>query len=292
MCQTYRVQPHGFRKLRAIAAAMKLEPILSGHETRGFPLVPTSQTEIAFLKLQLPAIELRLEALSIEKAELERRLEVFNCRYAEALGDLIQRALEARAKLAQYRVQALDGDENTQTRAQAETEAEEADAQFREYAKGQRTLFEEPPPPVLGQVSEQELKCLYRKACSLCHPDKVADGQQAQANEIFQALQEAYRRNDLQRVREIHTALKTDALLTPRSTFLNEMGAFQAAIAQMESAITTLMQDIQILRDSDAVRFMETTTDFDTHVHRQRQVLETELERLEKQIQQYREYVG
>ncbi len=291
-------------KLRPLAAAMKLEPILSACDARDFTpareaieaylrrmtaLAPAGRTETTLLKLQLSVIELRLDTLTNEKAELERRLMAFNRRYAEALGELIQRVLEARAKLAQDRVQTLREEEGAKARVEAEADAEEASERYEEYTRERRALFAEPPPRGLDEASERELKRLYRKACSLCHPDKVAAEHKARANEIFQELQEAYRRNDLQRVREIYAALKAGAPLAPHLALLNETNTLKATITQMESAIATLVRDLRALRDSEAVRLMESIDDFAAHVLRQRRALEAELERLEQQIRQYRE---
>ena len=59
-------------------------------------LVVAGFADIPRLRLQLETLELRLESLSDEKAELERRLITFNRRHDDALGDLIQRVLKAR----------------------------------------------------------------------------------------------------------------------------------------------------------------------------------------------------
>ena len=102
-------------KLRPVAEALQLERIidaldkgeyrlaLEAIETylgRATAIVVTGQYEIPRLRLQLEALELRLESMSDEKAEQERRLITFNRRHDDALGGLIQRVLKARAVLA------------------------------------------------------------------------------------------------------------------------------------------------------------------------------------------------
>lgn len=243
------------------------------------------QYEIPRLRLQLEALELRLESMNDEKAELERRLITFNRRHDDALGGLIQRVLQARAVLAR-----LSATANTQAAesAEAEAAAEEAERAYEEYTEQHEELQHAEPQPCLDAEAERELKQLYRKSCSLCHPDKFDDGMKARAHAIFVELQAAYRSNDIAGLREIHDTLKAGGLPDARSHTLGEVEALRAAIAELEHAIARLVAELQELQASDAIRMMAsagaTEADWPVFFERRRKDLETQLERIEQDI--------
>lgn len=135
--------------------------------------------------------------------------------------------------------------------------------------------------PKLDVETEHELKSLYRKACGLCHPDKVPEERKEAAHRVFVDLQEAYKGNDLVRVREIHESLATGGLPGTRSTTLSEAEALKAAIAEMEYAISRLVAELKTLQNSDGVRLVDnagaTESDWQIFLEQQRETLEMEL---------------
>lgn len=220
---------------------------------------------------------------------MDRRLITFNRRNDEALGELIQRLLRARAELAR-----LAASEQTKpgAREKAEAEAREAEEDYADYSRQHEELRREVPFPSLNDDEERDLKAIYRKACSLCHPDKFPEGQKEAATKVFVDLQAAYKSNDLNRVREIHALLEANGLPETRSTTLREVDKLKVAIAELEHAITRLAADIVALHSSDAYRHLEaagvTEADWQDFFTRQRAVLEVELAKVESQILAYR----
>lgn len=294
------------QKLRPAKEALRLEPILSAFDKGDFSralkciadylqrsgsLVQGDLVEISRLKLQLQTLELRLEAISDEHAELERQLTLFHHRHDEALGKLIQQVLQTRAAVARLEAElAAHGEEKVT--AQAKAKADEARAQ--EYSKQQESIREATPIPELDPDGERKLKQLYRKACNLCHPDKVTDAFKVEATATFQALQEAYRTNDLDRVAEIYESVKAGAAWSTRSTTLSEVDALKVAIAQMEHKLAALLQALRFLRESDAGQFMERIDGgpgWEHYVVSRRCELEEELNMLEGALSAYRNEV-
>ena len=125
------------RKLRPVAEALHVSAIIAaldkGEYTvaleaidaylrKATALVVAGFADIPFLRFQLQTLELRLESLSDEKADLERRLITFNRRHDDALGDLIKRILKARAELARLHA---DDQNNNKKQEEAETKAQE-----------------------------------------------------------------------------------------------------------------------------------------------------------------------
>jgi chromosome segregation ATPase len=288
------------RKLRPVAEALDLARIIAALDNgeykaalehidaylrRATALVVAGYADIARLRFQLEILELRLESLSDEKADLERSLITFNRRHDDALGNLIQRILKARAQLAQLLVADRKNDKE---REEAEATASEAKETYNDYARQHEELQRAEPLPRLDEDAEQELKSLYRKACSLCHPDKVTEDRKEAAHSAFVELQEAYKGNDLARVREIHVALKSGGLPGTRSTTLSEVEALSAAIAELEYAIARMIVELKALQASDGIRLVNaagaTEADWQSFLKQQYETLEIELARIVSEI--------
>ena len=244
-------------------------------------LVVAGYADIARLRFVLESLELRLESLSDEKADLERRLITFNRRHDEALGDLIERILKARAELARLAAERNVAEE-------AEAAAQDAEEAYQNYSKQHAELQRADPLPKLDDEGERELKSLYRRACSLCHPDKVPEEQKHSAHLVFVKVQEAYKRNDLAGLRSIHDALVAGGVPGTRSTTLTELESLKAAIAELEYAIDMLVIQLKTLQDGDAIRLTQAAgpneRDWELYFSQQRKLLEAELARLVSEI--------
>lgn len=281
------------RKLRPVAKILQASRIIEALDNgeyrvaleeidaylrRATALVVAGYADIPRLRFQLESLELRLESLSDEKAELERRLITFNRRHNDALGDLIQRILKARAELA--RLLAAER-KNSKERIEAEAAARDAEEAYSDYSKQHQELKHAEPLPKLDEETERELKALYRKACSLCHPDKVPEEKKETAHRIFVELQDAYKGNDLVKAREIYQALAAGGLPGSRSTTLSEVEALKGAIAELECAIARLVVELKALQESDGVRLMDaagaTEADWQRFFEQQQETLEMEL---------------
>ncbi|WP_460155433.1 phospholipase D-like domain-containing protein [Pseudomonas sp. S2_H10] len=283
-------------KLRPVAEALQITRIITAldqgeyrgaleeieaHLRRATALVLAGSTDNPQLRFLLETLELRLESLTDEKAELERSLITFNRRHDDALGDLIQLVLKARAKLARL----IAGAPKTENeRDKAEASADEAEETYQEYSRQHEAIQLADPLPQLDEDDERELKSLYRKACSLCHPDKVPEEKKQAAHNVFVELQAAYQASDLARVREILEVLLAGGLPGTRSSTLNEAEALKAAIAEMEHAISKLVAELKALRESEAARLIaaagSSEADWQRFFEQQKEALEIELARL------------
>jgi hypothetical protein len=281
------------RKLRPAAEALHVSAIIEALDKgeyrvaleaidaylrKATALVVAGFADLPILRFQLETLELRLESLSDEKAELERRLITFNRRHDDALGDLIKRILKARAELARLYTA---GRKNIKNQEEADAVAQEAEETYKDYANQHEELQRAEPLPRLDVEAELELKSLYRKACGLCHPDKVPEEKKEAAHRVFVDLQDAYKGNDLARVREIHETLAAGGLTGTRSTTLREIEALKAAIAEMEYAIAKLVAELKALQESDGVKLVDsagaTEAEWQIFLNQQRETLEMEL---------------
>jgi len=302
------------RKLRPAAGPLKLERIITALDTGQFKaaleqidaylchataLVVAGTADIPGLRFQLQILELRLEALSDEKAELERRLITFNRRHDDALGDEIRRLLEARADLARLRArrkqrQAQAVKEAADEAKAAAAEAEEAEEAYQEYFEQHEGLKSAAPLPRLDETAERDLKAFYRKACMLCHPDKVNEAFKEAAQRAFYELQDAYKSNDVTAVKEIYEALQSGGMLQTRSATLGEADALRAAIAELEHAVARLAAEFIALQNSAGVQWMEaagaTEAQWQAFFVQQRRQLEKEISSVEASISAEKEH--
>ena len=281
------------RKLRPVAQELQLSRIIAALDNgeykaalehidaylrKATALVVAGFADIPRLRFQLETLELRLESLSDEKGDLERRLITFNRRHDDALGDLIQRILKARAELARF---LAEHKKKLDEKTEADADAREAEEAYQDYSRQHEDLQRQEPLPKLDEDAEREIKSLYRKACGLCHPDKVPEEKKEAAHRVFVELQEAYKSNDLPRVREIHEALAAGGLPGTRSTTLSEVEALKAAIAELEYTIARLVAELKALQESDGVKLMDTAgateADWQCFFEQQRETLAIEL---------------
>ena len=154
------------RKLRPFAEALQVSRIIEALDNGGYraalehidaylrratALVVSGYADIPLLRFQLESLELRLESLTDEKAEFERRLITFNRRHDDALGDVIQRILKAQAELA--RLLAADR-KNGKERDEAEAVAREAEETYKDYSRQHEELQSADPLPKLDEEDE------------------------------------------------------------------------------------------------------------------------------------------
>lgn len=307
--------PH-LGKLRPVAEALRLQTILQALERGAYKaalesiedylrhdstVVLREDADIPRLQLQLQALELRLESLSDEKTDLERNLVIFNRRYSDTLGALLIKVLAAQAGLSRHKAAASRqrAAENRAAAQEAEQEAEQ-DAQQaeqsqqdwqdyrREYTEQQTTAA----PSTLSAQEEVELKKLYRKACSLCHPDKFADEQKNTAHQAFVALQAFYHGNDLQALRELHATLKAGGMPSaPRSSTLSRADVLRAALAELQHCMAETLHQLQALHNSEGAVLLRqagaTEANWPAFFAQQEQLLQAELEQLQQAVAAY-----
>ena len=263
-------------------------------------LVSLEAQEIPRLQFELQILELRLESLSNEKAELERCLIVFNRRHDEVLGDLIKNVLQARAEYArlmfdmkqkELEQEAIQSEKVQEEAKAAEEKAEEAENTYQQYSQQHEQLQYEQAIPELDAQQEKELKSLYRKACSLCHPDKVTEDNKQLAHEIFVELQEAYKSNDIEQVANIYERVKKGDFKQTRASTLTKTEILKAAIAEIKYQLDKLLTELQVLQTSQAVQLMQRAgsneADWQQYFDAQYRLLKSELERVSEQVQQF-----
>jgi hypothetical protein len=148
------------------------------------------------LQLELNSIEIQLNAIENEKIDIEKKINEFSIQYNKVLGVLILQVLNLRSRLAKT------------THEKAKTEKEESDYKEDYESKKDVSL------PILSINEEKELKSAYREASLICHPDKFHDDpdKAKMAQEVFVVLANAFKSNDIKKVKEILVNLKAGVI--------------------------------------------------------------------------------
>ena len=180
--------------------------------------------ELSGLKIEIRILELQVQALEAEKADMDKLLYEFSVQHSLRLGDLILKLLELR------RAQAITDEE----RLDAESDYDKYNEQYTETR--QQSRFE------LSADEQRDLKRKFRKAAQLCHPDVVAEALKQQAEGLFNELKAANDRNDLARVMEILDTLERGGTFVSRSETVTEKTSLKHERSRLQTLATQLQR--------------------------------------------------
>ncbi|GAB3640174.1 phospholipase D-like domain-containing protein [Spirosoma arcticum] len=225
-------------------------------------LVAYVDVELSALKIEIRILELQVQALEAEKADIEKTLHEFSVQHSLRLGDLILKLLELR-------------------RAQAITDAErtEANADYDQYNR-QYTETRQQLRFALSDDEQRDLKRNFRKAAQLCHPDVVAEALKSQAESLFAELKMANDRNDLKRVSEIHQTLEQGDTFVPRSESITGKALLKNERNRLQFLAAQLRTDVQTLHQSETYQTISQLTNWEIYFAQKRQQLAEQMDAL------------
>ena len=249
-----------FLEQKAYSQAM---PAIETYINQHRQLTAYIDPEIEGLKLEAKSLEAELNALSDEKADLEKLIHEFGVRHNNELGELILKILGYRRKKAKG--------------TPDETEAEKDYSDYnREYEASKDEKITE-----LTEEEQKELKQKYRKASKLCHPDVVSDEQKELADKLFAELNAAYERNDLKRVREILENLEKGNFFVSKSDTISEKQLMKAEIKKLRLRIKELKKQVEEIKESEAFKTVSSITDWDNYFKQAKEKLAEQVKGLE-----------
>lgn len=226
--------------------------------------------EIPWLKLELKTLEIQVGALENEKAELEKLLHAYHFRYNTELGNIVRKILKLRAERL-LKESAINPDK--------EREAEEAREDYESFDKGveesqHQTFYS------LDEKQKDELKALFRSASKLCHTDMVSESDEAEAKELFIKLNDAYKKNDFETVRDIYENLKNGHFSTAFDKITDAKKLLQQ-VTKLRNKVKQLQVLIHELMTSDVYSQISVISNWDEHFLVLKDKLLHELEALE-----------
>ena len=229
-----------------------------------------SDPEIAALKLQIKNIENQINAFDNEKTELEKILADFQHKHSIELGEIILEILKLRRIKFKYDKEKFE---------EAKRDEEEYQGQFE--AEIEKDIHD------LNEEQKKELKKKFRKATTLCHPDKFSNESvevQKQAEEIFKELNEANAKNDLVRVTEILENLEKGILKAEKGDSISDKEILRATINRLKIKLKQLESEILNIKQSDTFKTVTSIEDWEIYFEKTKEKLKSELEKLKKEL--------
>lgn len=218
--------------------------------------------EINGLKLEIKSLEIEINNLSNEKADIEKLIHEFGTRHNKELGELI-------IKILQYRK------ENAKGTPQQQEAEEDYDTYQKEYESSKNEEVAN-----LTDEEQKELKDKYRKASKLCHPDVVSEEQKELATKLFAELSAAYEKNDIKRVREILENLEKGHLFISKSDAINEKQLLQTEMEKQRLKVKELKVQLQAIKESDTYKTISSIDNWDKYFTNAKQELRLQLDEL------------
>ncbi|CAA6798888.1 MAG: Unknown protein [uncultured Sulfurovum sp.] len=226
--------------------------------------------QIQGLRVELSILEKELNSLSESQNEYLAEINAFTSDYYRHLGAVIEEILRLQQEVAQksYDKGKIDEEELKASKDEYKSFYEEAITQSKEQ------------PFSLTEEEEKELKKLYRKASRLTHPDTVADAFKEEATKIFIALNSAYKRKDLAKVKEIFVGLESGTAFAYGSDEINDKELLRKKSEVLREKIKVIIKEIEELMQSDTYITIKEIDDLDAYFDELKENLIVEKEAL------------
>jgi hypothetical protein len=225
--------------------------------------------KIEAVKIEVKSLENSIVSLRSEIAETEKVINQFLLTHNQQLGPIIIKILGIKQEQLK----------SAASNAEGEAKWHEAKREYQEY-QDQLSDSESREVAVLNEEQKFELKALYKKAALMCHPDKVSDELRELAEQIFKELNEANRKNDLGRVREIHDDVVNQKFRS-RSDTVNEYDKLMAIRSSLLSKQKALVNELRAMKEAETYQTIMSIDDWDEYFRSTRQALEEQLNNLQ-----------
>ncbi|WP_291107262.1 phospholipase D-like domain-containing protein [Flavobacterium sp. UBA6195] len=222
--------------------------------------------EVASLKLEIKLLENQINAFDNEKIEIENILKDFQYLHTIELGEVILEVL--RLRKIKYK--------NHKKEAEAEDD-------FNNYSK-QYDTEKEKKRFDLNNEEKKELKKNFRKATTLCHPDKVSEEQKAEAEQIFIELKKAYDEHDIEKVNQLLYDLENGKKFVSQSDSISEKENLKITLTKLKQKLKNIENEIIILKESDIYATINNIANWDTYFSETKTQLEKELQNLKIEL--------
>jgi hypothetical protein len=233
-------------------------------------IVSVSEIEKSQILTQIKLLSYQIEIMEFEKVEKEALVEQFNHRYILELNPLISKILELKKKI--YKKLKKHGiTDDTYERIE-----EEFRRNNEEYEIEKKVEI-----PNLNEDDSKTLKQLYKEASKLCHPDSLECiyENKGEAAQVFAELSNAYKVNDLEKVRYILTELQLGKPISNLDEF-DELSHLRTRLESLKVKYDKLQMDIQEIITSETYGIIESIKDWDTYFEEQKSLLRTEFDNL------------
>lgn len=253
-------------------------------------VVPYADREINVLRFKIDLLELELEKLRFEEVDILKIIIQFQVAFSKELGTVVEKILRLKMKRSQLLLERNKKSNVNRSKQSAEDERlerEHAEAE-REWDDYKNTVAGYKEKEIIRDITiaEQiELKARYRKACHLCHPDKVPEEMKEKANKIFIQLTEAYHRNNLEKVTRILARLERGVFAQEGIKKIDDKQVLRQRLEELRVEIKDMREHLMTIRKNEAYIIAKSISDQNKYFQQQRVILEAEHASLEQEIE-------
>jgi len=222
--------------------------------------------EIAGIRLEIKILESQINAFDNEKIELEKVISDFQHRHTIELGEVILEVL--RLRKIKYK--------NHKKEAEAEED-------FNNYSKQYETEKDKKQFE-LNEEEKLELKKKFRKATTMCHPDKVSEEQKTEAEEIFIELKKAYDEHDLEKVNQLLHDLENGKKFVSQADSISEKEKLKITLEKLKQKLKGIENEIISLKETEIFTTINNITNWDNYFTETKTQLEEELQILKVEL--------
>ena len=162
---------------------------------------------------------------------------------------------------------------------------EEAKTHYKQYENEYENVKKAQKENIkLNDEEKIELKKLYKKAAKLCHPDIVPDELKEKAHKIMQELNEAYSKQDLNKIKSILTSLETTGFgLLVVSDSIDDKEILRAKLEEFKENIFILEEEIEDIKLDDTFVTISELDNWDEYFEDLKNELQIKKATLEKE---------
>lgn len=239
-------------------------------------VIEKKQQRFENLKREYDEIKSVVEDLEERLAQLDEFDDAYDELYEE-LQKQKEKLNEKRKETKQAKVE-LEEDEAFEAYEEVKEDYEEFNKEYKEVLSQER--FE------LDEEEKKELKKLFRKASRLCHPDIVADELKEQAHEIMAELNEAYKQQDIDKVKKILHALENGTGFEVASDKINDKELLKTKIGSIREDIEALKAELTEIKEDETYKTLQEIDDLESYLDEMKDALAQEMDRLQDEYEE------
>jgi hypothetical protein len=232
----------------------------------------------ATLRIKIIELEALISEQEEEKADIQGTLGRFVIRLRQRLGSLILKKMQLDTEYA-HLVAEKSGKRSDQENYENLKDAHKENAKAFETAKN-KTITS------LNKADQIDIKKMFREAIFAVHPDRFNGDpeKEAKATEITARLNDAYRNNDIETVREIWLSILNGTAFSFNLSDINDLDKLEELLKRLQAKYAQLFNDVKTLKTDGYYPVATDPTSWEAYFADMETKLQTNIELLKMEI--------
>lgn len=201
-----------------------------------------------------------------EQQEVERIVRNYTHQFNQHLGPLLEEILRMKREYAE---------QHRSENEFAEQEYQEAKKKEEQFTRERATEAKEGYVE-LNEEQQEDLKKLYREAILKCHPDKVNEALREKASELTTQLNDAYKKQDIETVKQILADLKNGILTNAAKAEAKTNEHLREKLSYLNNKLKNQIQNLHAAKEDNAFVTASTYNEDPEHFEKLKTQLEKE----------------